>query len=200
MYLSTSDEMIPLMISEGVNGLIILKILGIKVLIGIVIGFLIDFIYSKLKANRESKEDAIDEICKHEHCHCEESIFKSTLKHTISIFIYILILSFVLNITIEFIGTERIETLISNKPVIGALISGLIGIVPNCAASVVLTKCYLSGIINLGMMIGGLLINAGVGLLVLFRVNKNQKENIFIVLCLYFIGVITAILLQNFTI
>lgn len=190
--------MLPVMLSEGVNGTLILKILGIKVLIGIIAGFIIDFVFNKLQKNEESK-DIIHDLCEHEHCNCEDGILKSVLKHTLNIFIYIFIFSLILNIAIELIGTENIESIISNKPVVGSLISCVIGLIPNCASSVVLTECYLSGILNLGMMIGGLLINAGVGLLVLFRINKNQKENIFIVLGLYLIGVITAISLQHLT-
>ena len=192
--------MIPVMLSSGVNGSLIFKILGIKVLIGVTLGFLIDFIIRFINKNKKEEENNIEEICKHEHCHCEDGIFKSALRHTVSIFAYIFILSLVLNIVIEFIGTDKIGNLISNKPIIGSLISGLIGLIPNCASSVVLTECYLSEILNLGMMIGGLLINAGVGVLVLFRVNKNQKENIGIVTTLYLIGVITSIVLQNLTI
>lgn len=184
------------MLSEGVSGVIILKIIGIKILIGIFLGFIIDLIFNKLQKNKEN-ENKIEDICKHEHCHCEEGIVKSAVKHTINIFIYIFILSLVLNIAIELIGTDKIEGLISNKPVLGSLISCLIGLIPNCASSVILTQMYLGGLLNLGMMIGGLLINAGVGLLVLFRVNKHQKENILIVLGLYAIGVISAIILQN---
>ncbi len=186
------------MLSSGVPGTLILKILGIKILIGIAIGFLIDIILSKF-IKRENTDNNIEKICEHDHCHCEEGIIKSALKHTISIIIYIFILSLILNIAIELIGTENIEKLISTKPILGSLIAGLIGLIPNCAASVVLTECYLSGILNLGMMIGGLLINAGVGLLVLFRVNKKQKENILITVGLYLIGVITAMVFQNLT-
>ena len=182
------------MLSSGVDGKLILKILFIKVIIGITFGFLIDTIMSRFI--KKDNNTNIEDICKHGHCHCEEGILKSAFIHTINIFIYILILSLILNIAIELIGTEKLGSLISNKPILGALISGAIGLIPNCASSVVLTECYLSEIINLGMMIGGLLINAGVGILVLFRVNKNQKENIFIVLGLYLIGVISGILLQ----
>ena len=196
MYLSTSDEMLPVMISEGVSGTLILKILGIKVLIGIVLGFLIDFIFNRLNKNKEDK-NTIHDICEHEHCHCEDGILKSVLKHTLNIFIYIFIFSLVLNIAIELIGTEKIETIITNKPFLGSLVACAVGLIPNCASSVLLTQMYLSGILNLGMMIGGLLINAGVGLLVLFRVNKHQKENIFIVVGLYIIGVTASLLLQN---
>lgn len=196
VYLSTSDEMLPIMLSRGVSGPLILKILGIKIAIGIIIGFLIDIIFRNFNKSKNENNN-IEDICKHEHCHCEEGILKSALKHTINIFIYIFVFSLILNIAINLIGTEKIEAIISNKPILGSLISGLIGIIPNCASSVVLTECYLSGILNLGMMIGGLLINAGVGLLVLFRVNKNQKENILITIGLYLIGVIVSITLQN---
>ena len=190
--------MLPVMLSEGVSGILILKIIGIKVLIGILLGFIIDLVFNKLQKNKNN-ENKIEDICKHEHCHCEDGIFKSALKHTINIFIYIFVLSLILNIAIELIGTQNIENLISNKHVLGSIISCLIGLIPNCASSVILTEMYLGGLLNLGMMIGGLLINAGVGLLVLFRVNKHQKENIFIVLGLYLIGVVAAIMLQKLT-
>ena len=186
------------MISEGVSWTLILKILGIKVLMGIVLGFIIDFLFNRLNKNDENK-NKIHDICEHEHCHCEEGIIKSTLKHTINIFIYIFIFSLVLNIAIELIGTDKIESIISSKPFLGSLVACAIGLIPNCASSVILTEMYLTGILNLGMMIGGLLINAGVGLLVLFRVNKHQKENILIVISLYLIGVISAMILQNLT-
>ena len=196
VYLSTSDEMLPIMLSSGVQGSLILKILGIKVAIGIILGFLIDLILRLFKKDKNEEVD-VESFCKHEHCHCEDGIFKSALKHTVNIFIYIFILSLVLNILIELIGTDKLESLVSGNIYLGSLISGLIGLIPNCASSVVLTEMYLSGILKLGMMIGGLLINAGVGLLVLFKVNKNQKENILIVISLYLIGVISAIILQN---
>ena len=101
-----------------------------------------------------------------------------------------------LNIAIELIGEDTLGGLISNKPVLGAIIACLIGLIPNCASSVILTELYLLGVLNLGLMIGGLLVNAGVGLLVLFKVNHNQKENISIILGLYAIGVVSAIILQ----
>ena len=189
--------MLPIMISRGVNGKLILEILLIKVIIGIIFGFLIDIVASRFI--KREKDNNIEEICKKEHCHCENGILKSAIIHTINIFIYILILTLILNIAIELIGKETLGALISNKPVLGALIAGAIGLIPNCASSVVLTECYLSNLINLGMMIGGLLINAGVGVLVLFKVNKNQKENVFIVLGLYLIGVIAGIVLQYVT-
>ena len=193
MYLSTSDEMLPILLSEGVNGVLILKILGIKILIGILAGFLIDLI---LRRKEEEKEENIEDLCEHEHCHCEEGIWKSAIKHTVNIFIFILIVSLVLNVVKEYIGEETIGNLISDKPVLGALIACLIGLIPNCASSVILTELYLLGVLNLGLMIGGLLVNSGVGILVLFKVNNNTKQNIKIVLTLYTIGTISAMILQ----
>lgn len=183
------------MISEGVSGSLILKVLGIKILIGIIAGFLIDILLSRF-SKRKDENNTIEEICENEHCHCEKGIWKSAIKHTINIFVFIFIISLILNIVIELVGEEKLGGLISNKPIIGAFVACLIGLIPNCASSVILTELYLLGVLNLGLMIGGLLVNAGVGLLVLFKVNHNQKENIGIVTALYIIGVISAIVLQ----
>jgi len=196
VYLSTSDEMLPILLSEGVAGTLIFKILGIKILIGIIAGVVIDLIANKFYQNKK-EENKIEAICEHEHCHCEESILKSAIKHTVNVFVFILLISLVLNIAIEYIGEEKLAGLISVKPVITAAIVCAIGLIPNCASSVILTELYLSNVLSLSVMIGGLLVNAGVGLLVLFKVNHNQKENIKIILGLYAIGVISAIILQN---
>ena len=177
VYLSTSDEMLPILLSEGVAGPLILKILGIKILIGILAGVVIDLIANKVIKNKK-EENKIESICEHEHCHCEESIVKSAIKHTVNVFVFILLISLVLNIAIEYIGEDTLAGLISSKPVLSALIACAIGLIPNCASSVILTQLYLSNVLSLAVMIGGLLVNAGVGLLVLFKVNHNQKENI----------------------
>lgn len=195
VYLSTSDEMLPILLSEGVSGPLILKILGIKILIGIIAGVIIDLVLNKFYKNKK-EENKIESICEHDHCHCEEGIWKSAIKHTINVFIFIFIISLLLNIAIEYIGEDNLAGIISNKPVISALIASLIGLIPNCASSVILTQLYLSNVLGLAVMVGGLLVNAGVGLIVLFKVNHNQKENILITIGLYLIGVISAIVLQ----
>lgn len=194
VYLSTSDEMLPILLSEGVSGKLILEILGIKIIIGLIAGFLIDIVLRNKE--EEEQNNNIENICEHEHCHCEQGIWKSAIKHTINVFIFIFIISLLLNIVIECIGEDTLAGSISGKPIISALIAGLIGLIPNCASSVILTELYLSNVLSLAVMIGGLLVNAGVGLIVLFKVNHNQKENIKIVIGLYLIGVISAILLQ----
>ena len=195
VYLSTSDEMIPVFISEKVPVLTLVKILAIKFIIGIIFGFIIDLIL-RLK-NKEKQEEKIEEICEHEHCHCEENgIFKSAIKHTISILIYIFIITLIINCIVEWVGEDNIATFVGNHAILGPAISSLIGLIPNCAASVILTNLYIQNIISGASLIAGLLTGAGVGLIILFRTNKKIKENIAIVGLLYVIGVFSGIILQ----
>ncbi len=193
VYLVTSDEMIPIFISEAVPIDVMLKILGIKLIIGIIAGFAIDLVYRKYHKNQE--EEKIVELCEKEHCHCEEGIIKSSIKHSLNIFIYILIITFIINLIVHFIGEDVIASFIYNKPIIGPILAGLIGLIPNCASSVVLTKMYLENVITVSTLISGLLVGAGLGLAVLFKTNKGVKENIKIVLLLYCIGVASGIIL-----
>lgn len=196
IFLSTSDEMLPILISEAVPVSVIFKILAIKLIIGIIVGFIIDLVI-RITSKNKQEEEKIGEICEHEHCHCEErSILKSSLKHSISIFIYILIITFILNTVIYIVGEETLSNLILNNWLLGPIIAGLVGLIPNCASSVILTQLYLGNVITLATMLSGLLVGAGVGLLILFRVNKNVKENAKIVILLYFIGVLAGITMQ----
>lgn len=201
IFLSTSDEMLPVLISEAAPIATILQILAIKLAIGIVIGFLVDLIGQALtKRKQEKKEEVVEEeighICEHEHCHCEEGILKSSIKHTINIFIFIIIISFIINTIIYFIGEENLSNLILNMPIVGPVIAGLVGLIPNCAGSVILTQLYLEQVISFGSMIGGLLVGSGIGILVLFRVNKDLKDNLKILGLLYLIGVICGIVID----
>lgn len=184
--------MLPILISNGTNLGLVLKIIAIKIVIGMIAGLLIDFIFRK----KEQKSEDIHNLCEHEHCHCEEGIIKSSIKHTIQIFIFILIVSILLNLILHVIGKETLAGLILNKPILGPIIAGLIGLIPNCASSVILTELFVSNVIGLGTLIGGLLVNSGLGLIVLFKINKNLKENIKIVSILYFIGVIAGIIIE----
>lgn len=209
VYLSTSDEMLPIFISEAVSPIIILKILGIKLIVGMIAGILIDFVThivkSKIAKNKkddkenieENEEDEIGHICEEDHCHCDESgILKSAIHHTLNILLFIVIVTFIINIVVHFVGEETIAGWILNKPVIGPAIASLIGLIPNCAASVIITNMYLENVISLGSMISGLLTGAGVGLAVLFKTNNKIKENIEIVVLLYAIGVISGIVID----
>ena len=193
VYLSTSDEMLPIFISEAVPVSTILKILAVKLVIGMLAGLLIDAV---LRLRKKSEEEKIIDLCEKEHCHCEHGIVKSALKHTINIFIFIVIITLIINIAIYFIGEERIAELIKINPIFGPLIAGIIGLIPNCASSVILTQLYLEKIISAATMISGLLVGAGVGLAVLFKTNKGIKDNIKIAGLLYLIGVISGIVIE----
>ena len=200
VYLSTSDEMLPIFISEAVEPIIILKILAIKLLIGMFAGFIIDFAIrtiNKRKKHNENEKIEIENLCEHDHCHCENgSILKSALRHTINIFIFIIIITFIINTAVFLIGEENISNLLLNKKILGPIIASLIGLIPNCAASVIITNMYLENLISAGSMIAGLLTGAGVGLAVLFKTNKKIKENIKIVILLYAIGAVSGVLLE----
>lgn len=193
VFLSTSDEMLPILISEAVDVRIILSILGIKLVIAVIVGFIIDLFFRK-KFETSEDEPEIKDLCEHEHCHCEHGIFKSALKHTINITLYIFIISLVLNIIIYFIGENNLAHILNSTPIIGPIIASLVGLIPNCASSVIITQLYLSKVLNFATMIAGLLVNTGVGLLILFRTNKDLKENIKITVLLFAIGVIFGII------
>jgi len=196
IYLSTSDEMIPVFISEKVSITIIFTIVGIKIVVGMFAGFVIDLIMRK-SAKSVDVNEKISGICEHENCHCGQGgIVKSALKHTLVIMIYIVLISFTLNVLIYFIGQENLGHMILNQPFLGNFIAGIVGLIPNCAASVVITQLYLQGIMSTGSMLAGLLSAAGVGFLVLFKVNYDIKENIKIVAIVYTISVLVGIFID----
>lgn len=192
IYLSTSDEMLPILISEGSSIDVILKIVLIKVVIGIICGFIIDLLLRKKKENKSPVHD----LCEHEHCHCEHGIFLATIKHTFSIALFVFLISFVLNVVIYLLGDQFLVNFFSKNIVLGPLVSSLIGLIPNCAASVVITELYLNGAISFGSTIAGLLSGSGLALLVLFRTNKNIKENIAVLITIYLIGFICGIIID----
>ena len=195
VYLSTSDEMLPILISEQVPIQSILKILAVK-LIGMIAGVLIDFVL-RIKNKGKEEEEKIVDLCEEEHCDCNHNgIVKSSLKHTVNISLFILIVTFIINVVIYIIGEDAISNILLNKPILGSVVAGLIGLIPNCASSVTLTQMYLENLISSSTMISGLLVGAGVGLAVLFKTNKGIKENIKIVTLLYCIGVASGIILE----
>ena len=193
IYLSTSDEMLPILISQRCSFSVIIKILLIKVLIGMLAGFIIDFIIRK---KTKSSNYEIKKFCDEEHCDCEHGIIKSSIKHTLNILIFIIVITLLLNLGFYYFGNDSIEKLFLKDSFFSPFISSLIGLIPNCGASVALTELYLNNVISFASVISGLLTGSGVALLVLFKINKNVKENVKILLTLYFIGVLSGIVIE----
>lgn len=195
VYFSTSDEMLPIMISQAVPVPVMIKILGTKAIIAIISGMVVEVVYTRVLKKQEKEMD-IHVVCEEEHCKCEDGIVKSAAKHTIKIFFYLLLISFVLNVIVGIIGEDTLAQFFVGTPVIGELIAALVGLIPNCASSVVITELHLDGIIGAGEMMSGLLVNAGVGLLVLFRLNRNGKQNAGIIATLYGLGVFWGVIID----
>ena len=194
VYLSTSDEMLPILISsQEASAAEILAILAAKALIGILAGLVIDFL---LRSRHKEEHEHIHSLCEHDHCHCEEGIVKSAIIHTLQIAFFILVMGLALKFLFFFVGEEALSNIVLNRPVLGPMLASLVGLIPNCAGSVALTELYSEGIIGVGSMLAGLLTGSGVGLLVLFRVNHHKKENLAILGMLYGIGVVTGIVTE----
>lgn len=190
IYLSTSDEMLIILLSEQVEISLIIKILLIKLFFGIIYGIIID------KLLRKKEETQNYKICNDEHCDCNHGIILSSIKHTIHITIFIFIVTLLLNIIMTYITEDYLSKIFLSNTIFGPFITSLIGLIPNCSASVILTELYLNNSITLASLIGGLLTGAGASLLVLIKNNKNPKENIKIILLLYFLGALSGIILE----
>lgn len=191
VFLSTSDEMLPILLSKQLPLPEVLALVGTKAAVAVLIGFLVDLIY------RPKKKEQVEELCRAEGCHCEgKSVFLSALFHTIQVSLFILLATFALGLVIELVGEEWLASLVLDRPILGSLLAGLIGLIPNCAASVILTELHLASALSLGATFSGLLVGAGVGVLILFRLNRSIKENLLILLTLYAVGVAVGILLD----
>ena len=195
VFLSTSDEMLPIMLSGKAPIGIIGHVLLCKALMGIFFGFVVDFLFRRFNVRKIGGN--IRDICEHEHCGCEkENIFLSALRHSAQVIVFIVVISLIVNLAIAIAGEEALAGLILNRPVIGQFLAGLIGLIPNCAASVVITTLYMEGAMSGGAMMSGLLVGAGIGLLVLFRTNRRLKENLQLTGILYVCGVLGGLIVD----
>jgi hypothetical protein len=199
VFLSTSDEMLPIFISEHVSPASIFRILAAKAAIGVISGLFFDFVL-RFTRYRYKTEKRIHDLCENEHCHCEDeeegNVFMAALFHTLHITLFVFLISFVLTLVIEGFGSEAIAGFLTNRPVLGVFLAALIGLIPNCASSVMITQLYLNGMLGAGQMMAGLLVGAGVGLLVLFRTNRHLRENLRITAVLYAFGVFWGLLFE----
>lgn len=195
IFLSTSDEMLPILISSSsVPVITIIKILGWKIGIGMAAGIIIDLL---VRRRGEEHEMDIHHMCEHEHCNCEkQGVWRSSILHTLQTFLFIFLITLGLNMIMHTVGEDALTGLVFNRPVLGAVLAGLVGLIPNCASSVLITQLYLQGAMSFGAMMAGLLVGAGVGVLVLFKVNDDKRECVRIIGILYIVGVTAGILLE----
>ena len=192
VFLSTSDEMIPILLGGSIDiGSVMLLVLY-KVAVAVLVGFIIDLVMRLTK--KEKSEINIDELCEYDECHCERGIIYSALHHTLTISLFVLAVSLCINTAVFFIGEQTLSAIMYNRPVISHLIASVVGLVPNCASSVLLSELYCEGIITVGTMLSGLFSGAGVGILVLFKVNRHLKENLTVLTLLVACGVAFGLL------
>lgn len=240
VLLSTSDELLPVMIAEQAPVEQMLAILGVKVVVGMVMGFAVDLALrirrrqlQKLAPDQPVPVEplAIHELCAQDHCHCSggcatcesnpeaayqhdkvlaecacehehehqhtaSHILRSAVKHTLQVTVFIWLVSLVLGAVLELAGEDALGQAIASVPALSVLVSALVGLIPNCAASVAIIQLYLDGVLGAGAMLAGLLSAAGVGLLVLCRSNRRPKQNLAIIGILYAIAVVWGLLFQ----
>lgn len=195
VFFATSDEMLPIMLSSaGEIGMgRILRIVAAKAGLGIALGYLVDFLAKGLFTRKD-----IHSFCEREHCECEEeegSALHSALVHTVKIAGMLIAVTFLLNLLLANIEPDRLRGTVFAQPVVGALLLALLGLIPNCSVSVILTQAYISGIIGVGGLFAGLLSNAGIGMLVLFRTNRSMRENLSVVAISYVLSALSGILI-----
>ena len=198
VFFATSDEMLPIMLSSaGEIGMgRILRIVAAKAGLGIALGYLVDFLAKGLFTRKD-----IHSFCEREHCECEEeegSALHSALVHTVKIAGMLIAVTFLLNLLLANIEPDRLRGTVFAQPVVGALLLALLGLIPNCSVSVILTQAYISGIIGVGCLFAGLLSNAGIGMLVLFRTNRSLRENLTVVAISYVLSALSGIVIGIF--
>ncbi len=198
VYLSTSDEMLPLLISKGAPLPLVLKLLGSKLIIGVPVGFGVDLVARLLrkKSHADEPKPQIEEMCEREGCNCHDHFAISALKHTLQTVLFVLAFTFVLHLATDLIGEDTLASFMLNRPLLSNLLAALLGLIPNCAPSVVLTELYLNGLLSTGALLSGLLVNAGIGTAILIRQNRPVKDTLRVLGLLFAIGLVAGVLID----
>lgn len=197
VFLATSDEAIILLATSHNGGFEIFRLLVTKIIIALFFGYLIYFIEKKKHKHHHHHSH---DLCEHDHCGCEENgkILRPALIHTSKVFGFLLLFTIIIDLAVLFIGTDSLSRILLSDSVFQPLLSALIGFIPNCASSVLLTQLYIEGTLTFGSLIAGLCTNAGAGLLILFRDKSKLRENLKILSILYICAIIPAIILHLF--
>ena len=200
VFLSTSDELIPVLLNaKGISAALVTKIVGVKVAFAILVGFLVNSFIVFFRG-RNVPVPRINELCEHSHCSCRErkGIVVPALIHTAEIFVFILLVSGSLELVNHFCGDGWIRSLALGRPVLGEFIGAAVGLIPNCAVSVACAQMYAGGAMSSGALMASSFAGSGLGLLVLFRTNRNHCLNLIILLSVYFSGVVLGLLTGGF--
>ena len=200
VFLSTSDELVPVLLNaKGIAAALVTKIVGIKVALAIVVGFIVNAFIVFFRG-RNVPVPRINELCEHSHCSCREhaGIVVPALIHTAEIFVFILIVSGALELVCHFCGDEWIRALALTRPVVGEFVGAAVGLVPNCAVSVACAQMYAGGAMSAGALMASSFAGSGLGLLVLFRTNRNLKLNLLILASVYLTGALLGFLTGGF--
>lgn len=245
VFLSTSDEMLPLLVAEQVDLGLVGRILAAKASIGIVVGLVADAIL-RLVAHRSHAHGAdslvdglseagsgvghIHELCERDHCHCADdeevehahgardhgqgrshahdhaghehahgtadmlgSVVRGAVSHTVQVTVFIFVIALVLSGLLDTLGEGAIASILGSNAVVATFVSALVGLIPNCAASIVITQLYLEGALGLGPMMAGTLVAGGAGFLVLFRTNRSVRENVCVLAILLAVGIVSGL-------
>lgn len=189
VFLSTSDELLPILISKQLPPAFLIKVVLIKCAGAFLAGFIVD---AFLRFKSKKIQNSVHELCSHSRCNCHKhkGIFLPALIHTLEIFLFIIVVSGAVELCMHVWGEECLSKLNLTRPFVGEVVGGFLGLVPNCAISVASAELYCKGAISAGAMMSSSFTGAGVGLAVLFRLNRNVKENFIIMFALLFVGVI----------
>ena len=195
VFVATSDEAVPILLASPQGAGKVLGLIAAKLVVAAVAGLLIDVIIRLIRGRRNEQDEPYRDLC--EDCGCEEhGVIYSAIKHTVQITAFVFIISLFLGLGITLLGADTLSRILMSDSPLQPFLTALIGLIPNCAASVVLTDLYAAGNLSFGSVVAGLSTGAGFGLVVLFRTNKSLKENISIVAILYFVGVLAGLILQ----
>ena len=216
VVLSTSDEMIPLLLAEQLDAALLARILLTKAVLGVVLGFCVDAVlrlvlgrtYLAADDEGETPDEAVDEDVDPSAyscgCGCGEPLTRGQIAQwvvvnsayrTAQVIVFIFAVTLLLDAGIAWVGEDALAAFFSSNAVLSTFASALVGLVPNCAASVVVTQLYIDGALGFAPMMAGTLVAGGAGYLVLFRTNDNARENVAIVALMYVLGVCAGLVM-----
>lgn len=197
VFISTSDEAIPIMLAHPESYGKMMLLLGIKLVYALMVGFVFDILLSKVIPDRikGGYDGHVEEVsCHRDDAH--EGVLVAAVKHTINIFATVFLFTFLFGLLVAWLGESQLSAMLALPGPLQPMVAALFGMIPNCASSILLTQLYLNGTISFGSIVAGLSANAGIGMTILFKNNKSKKQNFFILLLVYLLGILPGMILH----